>query len=193
MENNDILHFLNSKKRTSNSGNYFLHGYFQNKNYITDKYENELIEIFTNKDICYNLLTQYPNLNESYFIHIRRGDFLNNDMYNFDRDAYYKKAIDYICDIDKNTHFFILSDDIIYAKHYEILENINKTFIEGMGTLDCLYLMSLCRKGGICANSTFSGWATKLNKNKDKIVIFPKQYINIDYDYEIPFDYTIAL
>jgi hypothetical protein len=52
--------------------------------------------------------------------------------------------------------------------------------------------MSLCRKGGICANSTFSGWASMLNDNPDKTIIVPKNWINIGYPYEIPFDYTIS-
>ena len=61
-----------------------------------------------------------------------------------------------------------------------------------MNTLDTFYLMSLCKKGGICANSTFSGWGATLNENNDKIAICPKQWINIPYAYEIPFSYTIA-
>jgi hypothetical protein len=53
--------------------------------------------------------------------------------------------------------------------------------------------MSLCKKGGICSNSTFSGWASKLNTNRDKIIIVPKQWINVQYKYEIPFDYTLSI
>ena len=62
-----------------------------------------------------------------------------------------------------------------------------------MNTLDTLYFMSSCKKGGICSNSTFSGWATNLNVNPEKTVVVPKQWINIDYPYEIPFNFTIAL
>lgn len=54
--------------------------------------------------------------------------------------------------------------------------------------MDTFYFMSMCKKGGICANSTFSGWASQLNQNKDKIIIVPRQWINIDYAYVIPFD-----
>ena len=175
----------------SENVNTLLLGYFQNKNYIYSEYEHEIISLFKNNDILKRLLIEYPLLNDSFFIHIRLGDYVNNNLYNFDKDSYYKKAIDYILEIDKNAHFYILSDDTEFVKNYSILENVNKTIITGMNTLDSLYFMSLCKKGGICANSTFSGWGSKLNENPDKIVICPKQWINVDYPYEIPFNYTV--
>jgi hypothetical protein len=94
-----------------------------------------------------------------------------------------------------HVHFVIVSDDIEYCKRNFVFRNIpSKTFIDdNLNTLDSLYLMSLCKKGGICSNSTFSGWATNLNTNPEKTVVVPKQWIHIDYPYEIPFDYTVAL
>ena len=151
------------------------------------------IELFQNDEICAPLLLQYPMLEQSYFIHIRRGDYLNKGMYHFDKDAYYQLAIEHILEKDSDAHFFIVSDDVDFVKKYELLDKINKTVIEEMNTLDTFYFMSMCKKGGICANSTFSGWASQLNQNKDKIIIVPRQWINIDYPYEIPFDYTVAL
>jgi hypothetical protein len=172
---------------------YYLNGYFQNKKYINNDSEN--IQLFKNDKICQKLLSKYPLLDKSYFIHIRRGDYIIGNcyhIYDFDKNHYYKNAIEYILNKDNDAHFFILSDDVDYVKKYELLENINKTIIEGMNTLDSFYIMTMCKMGGICTNSTFSGWASNLNTNKDKIVIVPKQWINIDYEYEIPFDYTIS-
>jgi hypothetical protein len=95
----------------------------------------------------------------------------------------------------QSVHFFIVSDDINFCKQNFVFRNIpRKTFMDNkMSTLDTLYFMSACKKGGICSNSTFSGWATNLNTNPEKTVVVPKQWINIDYPYEIPFEYTIAL
>jgi len=171
--------------------NYLLNGYFQNKNYITNT--SEILSCFKNNEICNRLLLEYPLLNDSFFIHVRIGDYANTpELYYFDKDSYYKQAIDYILERNNNPHFFILSDDVEFIKNYEMFKNINKTIITNMNTLDSLYFISLCKKGGICANSTFSGWGAKLNENAHKIIICPKQWINIDYAYEIPFDYTIA-
>ena len=172
---------------------YYINGYFQNKKYLKT-YKQELLNIFLEYRYIY-IEKKCIDFVNSYFIHIRRGDYVDNRLYMFDVDAYLNLAISYI--LKKNPeqppHFFIFSNDIEFCKSYSVLNAIEKTFIEGMDTLESFYSMSLCRKGGICANSTFSGWASMLNKNPDKIVIVPKQWINYDYYYEIPFDYTIAL
>lgn len=175
----------------THTANYLLHGYFQNRKYSPSL--PELTQLFNNDEICDRLLSIYPMLYNSYFIHIRMGDYVNNSIYKFDKDAYYSKATSYILDKDKNAHFFVLSDDEEFTKKYTLLEGINKTIVENMNPLDTFYLMTMCKRGGICANSTFSGWASKLNTNKDKIVVLPKQWININYEFEIPFNFTVSL
>ena len=145
------------------------------------------MSIFRNTIMSELLLMQYPLLDNSYFIHVRIGK-----PSDFDKELYYKRAIDYILSIDDNPHFFILSDDVSFCRDFEAFNNINKTIIDEPKTLNAFYFMSLCKRGGICANSTFSGWASKLNTNNSKIVICPKQWTNISYHYEIPFDYTIS-
>lgn len=180
------------------NSHYYLEGYFQNQQYLHNN-KNEFLEFIRNPSICSRLTAKYPLLNESYFIHVRRGDYIHNPTYQFDRDHYFMNAIHYIMNKEETlyVHFFIVSDDIEFCKQNYILNNIpRKTFIDdeiNTNTLDSLYLMSLCKKGGICSNSTFSGWATVFNQNSDKTVVVPKQWINIDYPYKIPFDYTVAI
>ena len=167
----------------SKKTDYLINGYFQNKKYGLDIE----MSIFRNTIMSELLLMQYPLLDNSYFIHVRIGK-----PSDFDKELYYKRAIDYILSIDDNPHFFILSDDVSFCRDFEAFNNINKTIIDEPKTLNAFYFMSLCKRGGICANSTFSGWASKLNTNNSKIVICPKQWTNISYHYEIPFDYTIS-
>jgi hypothetical protein len=169
--------------------NYLLYGYFQNKKY---EFRENLYDYFINKDIIESIKPKY-NFDNSYFIHVRRGDYLketNKKMYQMD-DDYYEKAIIYIKEHDENSKFYIISDDIEFCKKYEVFNDINKIFVE-LNTSETICFMTLC-SGGICANSSFSGWGGKLNKSESKIIIVPKRWINIDYDYEIPFDYTVAL
>jgi hypothetical protein len=170
---------------------YLIIGYFQHKKY----FHPEIINVFKNEKICNELQLTFPNLNESYFIHFRLGDYTTPMYYNtyyFDKDKYYSAAIEYVLNINKDAHFYILSDDEEFIKTYPMLAELNKTIVSGLDTVQSLYLMSLCHYGGICANSTFSGWGATLNENKAKLVICPKQWINVPYNYEIPFHHTIS-
>lgn len=181
----------------SSDYDYYFNGYFQNKKYL-NTYRQELLDIFCGYRDEYlqkkSIFMHHSRMYISYFIHIRRGDYVGHPLYILDLDQYLKLAISYILEINQEQipHFYILSDDITFCKTYSILDTIEKTIIEDMDTLDSFYFMSLCRKGGICANSTFSGWASMLNDNPDKTVIVPKNWINVVYPYEIPFDYTIS-
>jgi hypothetical protein len=170
------------------TSDYLLKGYFQHKNYI----EKEVYPFFLSNELSNEFSNAY-NVN-SYFIHVRRGDYLlqhNQTMYALNYD-YYTRAIEYIQNLDSNAFFYILSDDISFCKTCPYFETIEKEFID-MDELNTLNFMASCKLGGICANSTFSGWGATLNPNPDKIVIVPKEWIHINYNYEIPFEYTIAL
>jgi hypothetical protein len=171
--------------------NHFLTGYFINKEYVK-KAGPDFIELLQNTEICNRLRRTYPQVETSYFIHIRRGDYVGHKLYVIDYNTYFTNAIAHIVSKNKDAHFFILSDDIAFCKTYRILNGINKTFIENMDTLHSIYFMSLCKNGGICSNSTFSGWATTLNSSPDKTIIFPSKWINTPQNVDIPFDYTVT-
>ena len=162
----------------------YLDGYFQNEKYFKNYYQ-ELYDMFIDK----TKLKQ----NNSYFIHYRRGDYVNHHLYIIDYDTYFKKAIKYILDKDPDAYFNILSDDIEYCKTYKPFEDINKTFIENLDTLDTLHFMTCCEKGAICSNSSFSWWGSYLNKNKNKIVIFPREWINNGMEVDIWFEKSIVI
>ena len=149
-------------------------GYFQNEKYFI-KYKDDIIHNLTNNDIYKKI-----DVNDAYFIHIRRGDYLSISIYHINLDIYYENAIKYILRHDKDAIFYIISDDIEFCKTYNVLNNINKFFYSNTNDLETLYFMSKCKKGGICPNSTFSWWGSYLNTNK-KIVIFPDKWLNTDY------------
>ena len=163
----------------------YLDGYFQNEKYFKEHRES-LIQSLKNNQI-YKEFVKKINLNfvkNSYFIHVRRGDYLKTNLYTIDRDRYYKLAIDVILKKDKNAFFFIVSDDIDFCQTYLVFANINKSIVD-LPAIETLYLMSLCEKGGICANSTFSWWGSYLNENPKKTVIFPGKWINTPWKNDI--------
>lgn len=142
-------------------------GYFQNYTYILPDFISKLV--FSD-----SILSKYPDIQDSVFIHIRGGDYLHPDhsfLHGVPLDKYYKKAI---TEFPPDTKFVIFTNDKEYAYQQPFLNTITHSFIEE-NELDTLYMMSKC-KGGICANSTFSWWGAFLNTNR-KLVI-PSKWFN---------------
>jgi hypothetical protein len=80
----------------------------------------------------------------------------------------------------ENPHFFVFSNDLVWVKENIFIKNV--TYVDcnaGKNSWKDMYLMSLCQHN-IIANSTFSWWGAWLNKNKNKIVISPKRFLNSD-------------
>jgi len=170
----------------------YMSGYFQNEKYFK-AYKESLLLYYVEEDRVTDLIQKYPSAQNSYFIHVRRGDYVNHGLLGIDLTIYFKSAIYYLLNKEENPHFYIISDDIEYCKQSPIFENINKTFIEGSSELDDLYLISLCKKGGICSNSTFSWWGSYLNQNPEKTVIFPKKWANTDKPVDIFYEYSTTM
>lgn len=202
---NHLLHFLfgnnyyepsdkfttfTSKLMVLNNSRKFK-GYFQNEKYFID-YKDELIKMLTDNSV-YDKVFKEHNKIDSYFIHVRRGDYLNSTHY-VDLDIYYDNAIKYLLNIDKKAHFYIISDDIEYCKSYNVIKDINKTFYENSDELETMYFISLCNKGGVCGNSSFSWFGSYLNTNPNKKVIFPNKWFkNKVFDNDIYYENSIVL
>ena len=171
----------------------FINGYFQNEKYFLS-IKNELLKMYKQNEV-YSKFVETADAElakKSYFIHVRRGDYLNSDLYKFDTDKYYKIAIQHILSVTPDAHFIIVSDDIEYCKRYAVFQNIQKTFMD-LPVLETLYLMSLCEKGGICANSSFSWWGSYLNENSDKVVVFPGKWIQKPWPNDIYYQKSIVV
>lgn len=160
--------------------NYYIDGYWQDLRYFMEE-EAKVRDYFNFKKIDEKNINIIKKLKEhnSISIHIRRGDYINNSVYeDICTLAYYKKAVEYIYkEVDK-PKFYIFSNDIPWVK-----ENFNNEFIyidwnEKENSYKDLFLMSNC-KHNIIANSSFSWWGAFLNQNKDKIVITPSKWNNI--------------
>jgi len=117
-------------------------------------------------------------------IHIRRQDYLTvaggQRYMGICTEAYYNSAIAYICERIENPVFYIFSDDVEYAKALFGKPNMHVVdWNNGKDSMFDMELMSCCRHN-ICANSTFSMWGARLNKNLDKLVIRPLHHDNYE-------------
>jgi len=162
----------------------FMDGYFQNENYFRDV-KQDMLHHFFNPIVAAKIVAKYPRLEESYFIHVRRGDYVGNKLYNINYDAYLEKALKHLVEnASAPIHFYVVSNDIAYCKKHPAFvsnRNINVQFTilddPLITPLETLHFMASCQLGGICANSSFSWWGSYFNSNPHKRVYFPYEWM----------------
>jgi hypothetical protein len=116
------------------------------------------------------------SIKNSVSLHIRRGDYISSKNYvNYSLPIeYYEKAIKKISQKRKNLIFFIFSDDKKWVKN-NFLKKFKKFDLNLVSTdksYKDFFLMTKC-KHHIISNSTFSWWSAFLNKNNEKLIIYP--------------------
>lgn len=162
----------------------YLSGYFACEKYYSDiLYDlREKIQFPPSDNPLNQELAQEMRECASVSVHIRRGDYLNEEnraMFgNICTDAYYRKAMELIKEEVPDAHFYLFSDDISYVEQkYEGEEFTVVNINHGKDSFYDMWLMSNC-KHNICANSTFSFWGARLNGNEGKIMIRPTIHKN---------------
>lgn len=148
-------------------------GYFQNEKYFLHIKEKILRSFSPTNEVATRIKEKYTQLSNGVFLHVRRGDYVNHKMHWIDLTNYYKRCLEKF----QNCHIFILSDDIDWCQKQSWIENLQKTFVME-NEVTSLWLMTLCEKGGICSNSTFSWWGGWLNTNPERIIFYPSEHLN---------------
>jgi hypothetical protein len=145
--------------------NVVLQGYFQDERYFPSESSNMIPKIKTG---------HYQN---TYFIHIRAGDYLQKGSFGYNLSYYHKSCFEIL---SPDTNYIVFSDDIGYATNYMKQFNISYTISDKVNQLDTLIEMSNC-EGAICANSSFS-WLGAFFQDKTKGKRFmPSKWIK-EYD-----------
>lgn len=164
----------------------YLQGYFQTRVFAQEM-ESVLRQEFTfceTEDNKLKKLVQDIENKNAVAVHVRRGDYLDvSKMYGgICTEGYYQKAMNIIrCKVEK-PFFYFFSDDIRWVKdnfHDENVIYMEPKMFEDYHDWYDMYLMSIC-KHNIIANSSFSWWGAWLNRNKNRIVIAPKKWVNSD-------------
>ena len=118
-------------------------------------------------------------------LHCRRGDYtspVHKTVFAQLNSQYYGDAITkHFLDIYNQCVFLIFSDDIEYCKKSIISPSDNIEYIKGNDYVD-MCMMSLCEHN-IIANSSYSWWAAYLNKNPNKKIVCPINYVVHDSDF----------
>jgi hypothetical protein len=163
-------------------------GFFQNENYFKE-YKEDVLQLLREPEFITNAIQEkmsglLPLLDEAYFVHIRLGDYLMLEKHWIHLEEYYIRVITHICQKEPTPVFLLFCNfpgDIprVYPHLLHFLEkhNIRHIVITDQDELLNIYLMVRCKKGGICANSTFGWWAGWLNKNPSKEIYMPSRWI----------------
>lgn len=153
-----------------------IYGYFQSEKYFikyADLIKKELRVKAKTEEKNIEILRQIK-LTSSICIHVRRGDYVTEELLVCDK-AYYEAAIKLMRQKIENPVFFFFSDDIQWVKdnfkndEYIFVENNNQDYEE-------LELMYNC-KHFIMSNSSFSWWAQYLSDNESKVVVAPEKWM----------------
>ena len=204
---NELININNNSNNNNSNNNTILEtmnivldGYF-----ISEKYfEIPLkccIELTPNTNYYKEITHNFEN---TYFIHIRLGDYVNHFLYTIQLVNYYNYCINKIIEQDPLAKFIICTND--YSNHFtdyinkfpqsKNTNNTNNNIInyiiqdKNNDAPDTLYIMKSC-KGGICSNSTLS-WLgayfqqfkndeTNINNDKNyknKLIFMPYPWVN---------------
>ena len=167
----------------------YFHGYWQNFIFFQENFDLiKKIFIFNKKKSkeLFFYRSKIVNCNSTSIHYRLREDSILQKI----DITFYSKAINLIRKKKKNTIFFIFSDNISVAKKFFNLNFKKNDFIFVENYLkphDDMYLMSLC-KNNIISESTFSLWASLLNKNSKKLIIYPNNYLMKFFNNSIPFN-----
>jgi hypothetical protein len=151
-------------------------GYFQSYKYFTN-----IEQIIKEEFRCGSLVERevddkLKNLGNVVSVHVRRTDYLTFSNVHPSHDKiYYDKGMNYFRKMG-NFKFMICSDDIGWCKRNIIGDDV--VYSDGNKFVD-LAILYKCQHN-IIANSSYSWWGAYLNQNKDKIIIYPKNWFGVD-------------
>lgn len=186
----------------------YLEGYWQTEKYfqpveeqVREAFDTDRLESYLRECGSWSAEQYLQEIDNgcSVSVHVRRGDYLtpeNQTLYGgICTDAYYIEGIRQMRERYPGCRFFLFTNDGAWAKRQFAEEHgKNKTAqafadgelsditwvdLSGAGGNDYaeFVLMSRC-KHHILANSSFSWWASYLNKNSGKTVLAPPRWLN---------------
>ena len=119
------------------------------------------------------------NSRQTSFIHVRRGDYLNQKPGTFwvQEKSYYLTALQAL---KRRTpgprRWMVISDDIAWCRTQSWLTTPSIELADEPNELYGLMLMSMCEGGAIIANSSFSWWGAMLGCGSQAPVVYPSKW-----------------
>lgn len=165
--------------------NLYIFGYFQCDKYFKEYDDTIRKELeFKTEMFCEEALRlgkemlQNPN---SVCLHIRRGDYLKDPVFNVCDIGYYYRAIEKMSSFLPSAHYYVFSDNIEEVKGlFARYKDFTFSYIDSKFTdQESMYLGSCCNHF-IMTNSSYSWWMQFLSKNPNKNVIAPNRWFGVE-------------
>lgn len=157
----------------------YLDGYWQSEEYFianADAIRRDF-SLVDPLDESNQIMLDKIKKSKSVSLHIRRGDYVNNDAHGVCSADYYRKAVRYVAERINYPHLFVFSDDLEWVRD-NLVFPVETTFVSindnTRGIFDMM-LMQNCEHH-IIANSSFSWWGAWLNPSPQKIVVSPVKW-----------------
>jgi hypothetical protein len=154
-------------------------GFFQSEKYFKN-HSNEIKKLFTLKEEYEKELKEKwkEELKNSLSIHVRRDDYVQSEsiggVHVCPPMSYFTNSMSYIESSNRIDNILVFSDDIQWCK--DNFKDPRCVFIENQINIFDMFLMSYCDHN-VTTNSTFSWWASWLNKNGG-VITSPKKWFN---------------
>lgn len=172
-----------------------LHDYFQTPKYF-ENIEDEIREDYKFKDeIIEPCLEVIKDLKDPIFIHVRRGDYVNQpENHPVCPVSYYKESLDIF---NADSPVLIFSDDLDWCREnftedrfliptenplYNHLSETNDGNVRSFIPYYDLCMMSMCT-GGIISNSSLSWWGAWLIANPSQPIVAPMPWFGKNYSH----------
>jgi hypothetical protein len=122
------------------------------------------------------LHSQFSCLSSSLFLHVRRSDYLEVAVHRPFLN-YRRKALELFTTQSSST-LLLISDDPEGAQTelLAIPHTLSLRVVSGLNEIQTLWLMTECRLGGICTNSSFGWWGAFLNPEKGRTFVVPRPW-----------------
>lgn len=161
-----------------------LFGYFQSPLYfesIANDLRSEINGLLRNSLPIQDPHQACLSSSNSVAVHVRRGDYLTQPVFQVCDLAYYQKAMDQMRDRVPGARFFVFSDDPGWCRLNLTAPDtaIVDSGIASANPLHDLHLMSLASHH-IIANSSYSWWAAWLGKKDGQHVLLPQRWFAKD-------------
>jgi len=162
--------------------NYY-EGYWQSEKYFEPVIQ-EIRQEFTLRKplglVAKSMLELITGDENAVSIFYRRTDYVGHNVFDISKQGYEERAIAHMRTLVPNLRLYVMSDDIDWVKENVTLPQ-GSVFVSTteIPPEEEMVLASAC-KHNIIPNSTFAWWGAWLNKNPDKIVIAPKDWVQGD-------------